>query len=437
MSRTPTLLPLDTWRERLGFLPWLFWGFNDQNSLAILSSNSCNPVLLEHSYQGFDRVGREDIRQSIVSAQNKMAAYIQTWPSPNFVESTVPWPRLADVRMVRGAPIAPDWGWLPVEMPHNQVRTVGVRALTAIALNQSIAMTDQDGDGYPDVATIGPVTIPDGVELSEIALYFSVGDRTGFVTDLEDDGWRIDPIWVTISGNQATIRVAPWLLGKPVLYEGTLPQHLDPAIGSSSFVTTVDVYRRYTKMDGTTTDDSQAVIIWMTRPSHGWWCCCAGCGGQPNYAGSPLDPAAQARAVARAGIKNSESGVVTPAESVYNSSTSTWAAFPLGSCTDPDKVLVRYSSGFPLDIRGHMSSSMIDIMVNLSTAELARPVCGCEQSTRSVGYLQRDMDRIGQEQELFQVSDRTLINLFGTRRGHVLAYQALNQLPETWGGVLV
>jgi hypothetical protein len=436
MTRTPTLLPLDTWRERHQFLPWAFWGFRDDRELSIMESSSCNPILMEYSPQGFGRISREDIRQSLVAAEDKMASFVNTFPAPKFVTSQVLWPRLADSRMIRGAPIGASWDRLGVSMPHYKVQSVGVRALTAISLNQSFTMTDQDSDGYPDLVTIGPIAVPDGVPLTEIALYFSEGDRVGTIIDLDDDRWRIEPIQVTYSGGQMTIRLRPWLLGKPVLYEPLLPQPLDPAIGSSSYVTTVDVYRRYTYTDGQSTDDSQAVIIWETQPTHGWWCCC-GCNGTPNFAGSPMDPAAVARAVARAGIKDSESGVVTPAQSVYNATTQTWAAFPFGSCQDPDQVLVRYSAGYPLDKRGHMQSSMVDVMINLSTAELLLPPCGCEASTRSVGYLQRDMDRIGQEQELFQVSDRTLNNLFGTRRGHVLAFQQLQQTPEAWGSVLI
>jgi hypothetical protein len=84
-----------------------------------------------------------------------------------------------------------------------------------------------------------------------------------------------------------------------------------------------------------------------------------------------------------------------------------------------------------------MDTRMQEIVTNLAIAELGRPVCGCEEANRIVGYLQYDLSRIGQEQELFQVSDRTLNNKFGTRRGHVLAWQALDMFPDIWGGTLV
>ena len=433
--RKYTLLPLETLRDRLGFTPYHFWGFRDSNFLQ--QQGSCDPVLMESTFQAADRAGRDDFRRAITAAVDKIAEYTGMYPAPNYVEDTVDWPLLQDHRMIRGSPMGADWRRLSVTMPKTRIQAIGVRALEVVQLNVPIVYTDPDGDGYPDIATIGPVVLPTSVTReSEVALYFSVGDRTGFDTSLFDDTWIIEPIYTKITGGNATITVPPWILGRPVLYEGMNPQHLDPANGSPDFCTTVDVYRRYTKMDGQTTDDSQAVIIWETRPSHGWWCCC-GCSGSASTSGSPYDPAAQARAVGRAGIRNSERGEVTPAEAVYNATDNSWSSLGSSWCYEPDRVLLRYLAGFPLDKRGFMDSKMQEIVTNLAIAELVRPACGCESANRAVGYLQYDLARIGQEQELFQVSDRTLNNKFGTRRGHVLAWQALDMLPDLWGGTIV
>lgn len=165
---------------------------------------------------------------------------------------------------------------------------------------------------------------------------------------------------------------------------------------------------------------------------HGWWCACLSCASNP-YSGSPYDPASVAQAVARVGIRDSEKGLLTPAEAVYNSADGTWASTTSLGCDEPDRVVVRYLAGYPLDDFGHMDSRMQEIVTFLAAAELWRPVCGCSAATRALDFLQFDLSKIGNQQELYDVSERVNRNVFGTRRGHVKAYQRLN-MEEIWGG---
>lgn len=427
--KVQTLLPLETFREYMGFNPWHFWGFRDSNLLTV--SSACNPVLLERQSQGFDRAGRNDIRQALAQAERKIAGYIKFWPAPKYFSETLEWPRVADSRMVRGAAAQPDWRWLNIEVSNGWVQAVGTRLLTALATNTSVTYYDEDGDGYFDVALIGPITVPAGTRVQDVALYYSAADRFGMNPTLSDEEWRIEPITPVLSGTSLTIRVPPWIMARPILYEGVNPQPLEPTL--TNLASTVDVYSRTTYGGGTTTDTSQATIIWETRPTHAWWCVCASCGSSTAFGGSPDDPAAIAQAIARVGIRDSEKGLVTPAEAVYDATTGTWAATSAVWCEEPDRVTIRYLAGYPADSFGHMDPNMIEIVTYLAAAELWRPVCGCDAANRALDYLQLDLAKIGNDKELYQVSDRVVRNLFGTRRGHVMAYQRLDMVG-TWSG---
>lgn len=438
--KTRTLLPLETFRSMIGFDPWHFWGWKDSNLLLTNEAQgACNPVLLERQSQGQDRAGREDIRQALAKGENKIAELMRWYPAPKYIDNdTIQYPRMADRRMSRGGPFGADWRWLNLETRWKYVQAVGVRALTSLGLNKTVNFLDEDGDGYYDVAVVGPITVPSTVtDIRQIALYFSATDRFGLdVASTPTEEWRVEPTFASLSGTSLTIRMVPWMLARPILYEGIRPQPLDPA-DITNFVSTLDVYQLYTDGAGQLTTDSQAVIIWETRPSHGWWCLCTACSGQPAYSGSPGDPAAVAQAVARVGIHDSEKGLITPAESVYNSTDGTWMANTLMLCEEPDRVLARYLAGYPLDHWGHMDQRMREIVTYLAAAELWRPVCGCSAATRAIDYLQLDLSKIGNTQELYHVSERVVMNQFGTRRGHVMAWERLGMEDTFWGGLSV
>jgi hypothetical protein len=63
----------------------------------------------------------------------------------------------------------------------------------------------------------------------EVAIYFVLGDR------LDDDmalsaRWRIEPVSVTISGGNATIKGKRWLVVKPLLYQDKGNYPIDPTV---------------------------------------------------------------------------------------------------------------------------------------------------------------------------------------------------------------
>jgi len=297
--------------------------------------------------------------------------------------------------------------------------------VAAIQVAAAVTYSDEDGDGIDDTFTVSAATSV--TDTSQIALYFSVADRFngwGSTTALAPR-WRLQPVQVSISGGVVTVKGPKQLCVKPIKYEGVVnigANGLDPAT-AANFVTTLDIYQRYTAIDGNTVTTSQAVITWETRPCHGWWCCCDSCCTPDPYSGSPLDPAAVAQAVARAGIRDSKRGIVTAAQASYDSTTAIWSSLDWNVCTMPDRVTIRYLAGFPLGSDGLMQEPYRTVVARLAAAELARNVCGCEQANRALYYWQFDLSQTARGDELFGISPENLNNPLGTRRGQVYAWK--------------
>lgn len=418
------LLPTYTFFQTLGFHPFHAYGIAGTGDLAV--STGCDTLVRRYEWQNSDAVGMLAIEQAIEQAETKLRNYLGYSVAPHYVSEVIPWP-------ANGNAWGSDGRWLSMQLSEGEVRAVGVETLTSISVAAVVAYSDTDGDSINDTFTISAAsTITDA---SQIAVYFSVGDRFaafGATTALSPR-WRLQPITVTISGGTITVTGPIQLCVKPLKYEGVVnigANGLDPAT-AANFVTTLDLYQRITATDGNTVATSQAVVTWETRPSHGWWCCCDSCT-TASYSGSVLDVASTAQAVARVGIRDARHGLITPAAELYDSAGQTWSAsWPV--CDTPDRVTVRYLAGWPLGSDGQMQGPFRTLVARMAMAELARPVCGCDAANRELYYWQFDLSQTARGDELFGISPENLNNPFGTRRGHVYAWKAVQNLRQLTG----
>lgn len=435
-SQLAPLLPLEFFRQIIGWDPWRFWGWSDQNQL--ITTTACTPVIQEYDWQGHDAPGRQDIMEAIVTAETRLFDYLHYEVAPRYKYDTLPWPRFADRRMMRTIIEDADGRWLNVDLREGFIQGTGAELLTPIQLAVPIAFSDPDGDGLNELATIGPIPIPATItDPTQITLYVSSTYRLG-LDDTTGEQYRIEPTKATISGGNVTIRAYGYTFMIPALKEGYATTVVDPA-NPANFMTTVDVYQRSlaTGVDAVAVTSSQGVVYWETYPYHGWWCQCTGCGG-PNFGGSISDPAAVAQAAARVGIRNARTGNVIPAEAIYDTSTGIWSGLSWANCTEPDRVLVRYLAGHPLGVDGFMDRKWRNIVTRFAAAELKRQIVGCEAANRALEYWQQDMSKIGNAStDLFSVSDRITNNPFGTRRGHVNAWTQVMDLPLETGAVVM
>lgn len=406
------LLPLDSFREIMGFNPWHFWQLS--NSKVPVTS-SCNSIVREYAWQGTDAIGRSEIRQAIETAERRLLDYLGYTPAPEYLEETLPYPQFHQVNLDRLYPEDATGHWLPVTLSRGQVRKVGIETLTAIE-TANVVYSDADGDGLNETATITTALPLGTTNPEEIACYFIAADRLD--SEPASEKYRISPLKVTIAGGIATIKGKSWLFVKPLEYQGVGLSGIDPDT-AANFASTVEVKRRWTNQDGITTDTCQAVLIWETLPFPPW--------GRPLTTDS--DPASIAQTVARAGIRNAELGIVTPAEATYNAATATWSS-PIwcDPARPPDRVKLRYLSG-AATVDGVMSQSWRLIVARLAAAEMERPICACEVANRELYAWQFDLSRAaGVNDEQYRIGDEDLNNPFGPRRGAVYAWQRVKSL---------
>jgi len=403
------LLPLEEFRYIFGMNPFLFWQLSNDH---VPVNSNCNGLVYEYNWQNADAAGRQQIRQAIFDAENLMRKYLNYSPAPHYVVEEILFPRYPDQRFENRGYASADGRWKTVQLSEGHIRAVGTETLTLIG-SPAVVLSDRDSDGLYDTFT---ATIPTTVtDPDEIAVYFPAADR------LDGQGageaYRINPVQVTISGGAATIRGRAWLLVKPVRYEGVSIDAIDPAV-VTNFAATLDVCRRYTSA-GIDFNTAQAVLIWETRPWPEWAQICTAC---PT---ASTDPAGIAFALARCGIRDAENGRVTIGESIYDTTAGTWSlARNYGYwCRPPDRAIVRYLAGIPLQ-SGRMDARFRTPVARLAAAEMARPICACETANRALYEWMFDLSRAsGSNDEQYRTSDDMLTNPFGTRRGHVYAWR--------------
>jgi hypothetical protein len=418
MRNTP-ILPLEFWRQIIGYNPWHFWGLADNNIVPVTSK--CNDVVHEYGWQGTDEAGRADIRAAILNAENIIKDNIGFWPAPVYTESKVAWPRYNNQRHYRLARVDVRGGWLPVDTGDGHIQVCGVEAFTLIEADQMVVYSDEDGDGLDENATITlPTTVTDP---NEIAIYVQTASRLLEDNELSER-WRIEPVNVTISGGFATIKGKSWQFVEPILYEDKSHYPIDPTF-AATFMPAISVYRRYTNMAGVDSNtDSQSALIWESRP-----CNCCG-----STILNSTDPASEGWVAGRAGVRDSYNGYVTPAEATWDAVNLQWVhpCNCMDTCGEPDKVLIRYLAGLPLDSYGWMQNWMRTTVARLATAEMTRRICACDQANREFSNWQLDVSRTNST-ETYSVSPELLSNPLGTRRGHLYAWQQIKNLARVTG----
>jgi hypothetical protein len=416
-----TLLPLESFRRILGYNPWHFWQLADNSIVPVTSS--CNDILTKYPWQNTDACGRQDILEAIYTAERRLYDYLGYDVAPTFRETILPFPKYHDRGVWHLAQSDRQGRWLDVKLPYGYIDSIGLETRDLIEDHAVVAYTDEDGDGLDDTFTISAATTVTNEDL--IVTYIAAADRLN--NDSVSEEYRIRPTKVAISAGVVTITGAAWLLVKPILYEGTGQAEIDPTV-AANFVSELEIYARYADPDGTTYDTSQAALIWETAPYPAFCCGCTGTGTNDT------DPAAEAYAVARAGIRHTIEGIVNIGAAVYNTTTSAWEGIDWSVCRPPERVIVRYKAGYPLS-GGEMDKRWQTAVTRFAAAELARPICACDNANRELYRWQFDVARTGgSNDESYQATTmEDLANPFGTRRGHLYAWKFVKSMRTLQG----
>lgn len=400
------LLPLETWRSVFGLNPIHFWGLS--GTLAPVTS-TCNPVTREHAWQNADAVGRQEIREAIEAAEQRLREHLGYSVAPHYASETLAWP---------GGAWGSDGRWQTVQLSEGYVQAIGSETLERLGAG-SVVFSDTDGDTLDDTFDVTWTPVPEGVDASDLALYFTAEDRID--DDPIGERWRILPLRILTETDgdgvvTAHLRGKAWMIVKPALLERVTLAEIDPA-DVDNFVGMLDVYRRYTSTP-------QATLTWESAP-YPAFCCTTDSSG---------DPAAIATATARVAIRDGLHGIVAPAQATYDEDTEVWNAVAWGLCRPPDSVTVQYLAGVPLE-NGQMAAQWRAIVARMAAAELAKPICACTAANKALHEWQFDVARTGGagDESYGAVSPEDLSNPFGTRRGHIYAWKRVKQLKQSRG----
>lgn len=416
-----TILPLDTWRAQLGLHPYHFWGLADTRYVPIVSK--CSTLVYEYDWLGSDAAGRSSIRQAIDDAAVKAATYLGYRTAPEYVDyALVDWPQYYQANLQRSWDFDATGRRVAVQAPEGYVQAMGVESLTLLATANLTLTTYQSIVGAPYYTFSCTAAVAAGTDPNEIVAYFAAADRFDGPDFSSAVGarWRIEPINVSVAGLVATITGQAWLIAQPVLYEQLTGAALDPT-QLATFVSTLEIYQRTTNGDGTSVTTAQSTLVYETNDCGACWgrCCC-------STGTVSSDPGTTGEVIARAGIRDTVLGLITPAAATYDPSTGLWSSAWCCSASycDPDRVKLRYLAGYPLEGR-QMAVKFRSPMVWLAAAELKRRICACRETNEKLYELQQDLTLESTQTERYTVAPEDLRNPFGTRRGHVQAWRAL------------
>jgi len=416
------VLSLEEWRRIFGLHPWHFWGLADSGSLRA-TAQAGDDVFPRYGWQSTQCVGRDEIVDAVRSAERLLRTHLGYRPGPQYDEVTMPWPRLALPQWTRTGPWDQSGRWLSIDLPEGEIQAIGVEQRTLLSTS-SLTYSDSDGDGVHDLAT---TTVSTSVtDPAQLAIYVPAAER--LMNEPLSETYRIRPVAIQIASGVATIRMPAYLCVRPIRYEGVTAQPLDPA-SAGVYLSSVDVVQRTTDQSSTHVATAGAVIVWETRPVHGWWCCCGCQTSSSSFAGSPYDPAAVAQAVGRVAVRNARLGQVAVAQAAYDSTSATWTALDWSVCQEPDRVTVRYLAGLATPDGQRMDRDMALVVARLAAAELARPIDAQQPSMKELARWQRDIARQGAD-ESYQVSATDLDNPLGTRAGHIQAWKYIQAMAR-------
>ncbi|KPV47441.1 hypothetical protein SE17_42385, partial [Kouleothrix aurantiaca] len=176
---------------------------------AVPISSECSALTYQYSWQGADTAGRDDVRDALVRAEDKLAAYLGYRIAPQYVQATVDYPRAAG----RMGPLDPTGRRVGVWAPEGYVQALGIEQHTSIG-TAALTFSDRFTSGVLDTFT-ATLPIPSGMALTadQVAVYIAAADRFDDVA--LGPRWRVQPLQISINGGTVTITGRRRLLVKP------------------------------------------------------------------------------------------------------------------------------------------------------------------------------------------------------------------------------
>jgi len=370
------LLSLEAFRKILAIHPYHFWGWEDNNLVKV--SSACNSITTQYAWQNENAAGRFEIAKAIEIAERKLFDYLGYEVAPRYKVKTLLYPKYFVTDNWRWGSVGADGRRVAVSLGEKFVQSVGTELRTLIGTGTPV-ISDANGDTVNDKFTLTMATTE--TDTTKIQVFIAAAHRYYALSDS-----RVLPIEVAITGGNVTVTGPAWAIGKPTLYEGLGRSTLDPAMASN--YANLEIYTVSTYTEGQTVDNAQATLLWETLPCD-WWPCCYPFQ-VPTYTPNASDPAGVGKAIARCGIRDSEGGLVIPAQSIYDATTSQWTDRLWPAYREPDRVIIRYQAGYALDSIGEIDYHLKVATARLAAAELSERICACDVANQELSRWQWD-----------------------------------------------
>lgn len=404
-----TKLSLDEWARIMGINPLHF----NQVSLESLNNAFCGGLWFQHGWQANTAISRETLGDAIRHAEDQIEKYVGFSLLPTWqVDERRPTYRVNRPELVQYGLGDIRGYYQSVPGTFKNFIAGGQRATAVIEAGATITWSDEDGDGYFETGTV-TVAIPSGTDdACEVRVYYP--DK-GPLPD-----WEIRPRVVTQVGTDWVITFRRELAVLESLQEALVPAVVN-GLTDASFLAEVDVYRVYND------PSSMAAMLWEPTVA----CDCntaSGC--------AVCSYATQSACLIERGDPEYSNLGFHPA--TWDADTESFTATTLAKDRNPDLLRVWYLAGHQdksLDCpRLTLDPFWARVVARYATAILEKPPCGCQEF--DIKRCQEDLAFVGGAEQLsqYQLAGVDLSNPFGTRRGAMDAWRAVNA-PDVQVGV--
>lgn len=403
-ASTRTWLSLDRWAEIIGIHPI---HFNQLTADGAAATATCGGVWFQHNWQAGDKVSREEVAEKIRLAESMIAQEARYNLVPDWIQGEVVQTGRPYRRDLYGTPYNVRGGVKSVPLTSAHFIAGGRRRAAAIALNEGVVLSDEDGDGFEEQAT---VVVTDAAAVPcEVRLFYP--GQNG------DPAWEIRPVKVVESpADTFTITFKAWQIVIEDPQEVLSPTAIN-GDNSASFLAAVDVYRVYN-------DPSiQGTLEWSRADGPVCGCGTSSC---------PVC-SFQVQTLCLSG-RDFRRGSVAYHPGTWDPDSETFSRLEFLTVRDPDRIRADYYSGWRWpqaaqvgrcdlwDMDPYWESAVAFLAASL----LDRPVCDCTNVEQVVDYWRDDLSRSDQARS-YQVTPGQLENPFGRTRGGLYAWDRIKQ----------
>lgn len=397
-SKINTLLPLDRWVQVVGLDPRHFRQVHTHHQADL----TCQSVWKEHPWQHADVVSRDDVAHAIAMAEDTLAKHLGFRVLPDWeVGEMHAVPRAGDPTLYNAAGTNPQGFVLSLYLDFGYFVEGGVETLALIDDGVAIVYTDDDGDAYPETATISFATTV--TDAQEIAVFYP-GES--------EQNWEIRPFKTCgIAGGVCTMTFERQQFVVPDLIEALDPAAVD-GDDDANFLPTVDVYRRYND------PEDMCSLIWKPRAGS---CSTAACCADTTQSACLV-------------VMDEQKGLVGLQPADYDAGVWTSTVFTEGRA--PDRAQIAYRAGWR-DMRKpypllQMDAEIERAVVYLAMSYLQREVCSCSNVEALFKYWTQDLAYSEPGGGTYRVAWRQLDNPIGTTRAALHAWELIKRrMPET------